>query len=357
MSELKISNVLVVGAGAWGGAIAQLIAGNLFTQNNDSALLLYGNKEFDIKSKHPKLGIKLDDRIQYTCDFECVADFIGAVDCIFFVIPSNVLLEVAEQIKREFDKLDSKLGASHGKKVIPFVICSKGLDGANNCLYSASMEAIFNSDESAAFDYQIGVLSGPNFAKQVALGLPAITNIAFNAIQTARYIAALCENETFSVRCIDDVNGAQILGAYKNVMALAMGMLEGAGYSSNAIAKYLCNCFIEINQLLKVFDGKKDTALEPCGIGDIYLTCTNKESRNTSFGLKVGGYKSFGEYCDSTFVASEKNSAANVTVEGVNAVQSLKQISSTHQRSICSVDVLYKILFEGQEMLALQNLL
>lgn len=349
-----INNVLIIGAGAWGGAIAQLVANNILLEGSKGAkVVLYGNEQFNIKQKHPKLGIFLNQRIEYVQNFLDVAKILKTVECIFLVVPSNALLSVTSQIKESLDSVSRETlenSSKRDRRSIPIVICTKGLDGKNDCLYSDSLHNIFTNHANGAFEYEIGVLSGPNFAKQVAHGFPAVTNIAFENIETAKDVARLCRNDAFAVKCTKDLRGAQILGAYKNVMALAMGMLEGAGYSSNAIAKYLCSCISELEQLLKDFGGNKETILTPCGIGDIYLTCTNKESRNTSFGLNLGKYNTFKEYCDSGYISNNNTDTSNITVEGINAVKSLKQVAGMHKLKLSSIDVLYNILFEGHNI-------
>lgn len=343
MSKKNISNVLVVGAGAWGGAIANLIAGNLCCDSSDdgsrmSSCLLYGNEDFEITQSHPKLGMKLNHKIRYTKHFDEVRDFLEIVDCIFLVVPSNALLEASKQLKNAFDLLNTK-GIM---RTIPIVICTKGLDGENNSLFSESLNKIFSLSSNSIY-YEVGVLSGPNFAKQVALGNHAITNVAFKDISTAEKVSKICANEYFDVKCIQDTSGLQILGAYKNVLALTMGIIEGKGYSTNSIAKYLCSCISEIKKLIKFFGGKESTILEPCGIGDIYLTCTSKESRNTSFGFNIAKYETIGQY-----YSENESKPSEITVEGVNAVKSLKEISDTNNLGLALIEILHNILFNGQ---------
>ena len=303
-------SALVIGAGAWGAAIAQTISQNL------SEVVIYDQAKIDFSAPHPRLGINFAKNIKAIDDLSTFPK----VDAIFFVIPSEVLVSVAKELS---DKLDSN---------IPIVICTKGLDGNKNQLYTQSLSQIFGDDQIFA------ILSGPNFATQVAKEEKSITTIACQDDMTLKFLSEICSTNFFKVEAINDVSGAQILGAYKNVIALTMGFLNGKNMSENFIARFLCNSISELKVLFEYFDADQSTMLSSCGIGDIYLTSTSTESRNYSFGKQLAAET------DAKRLMEENK----ITVEGVKAVLSFYNIAKNGNFSLKIVDTLYKILYENK---------
>lgn len=303
-------SALVIGAGAWGAAIAETISHNL------SEVMIYDKFQPDLSKPHPRLGIHFAKNIKTIDDLsDC-----PAVDVIFFVIPSEVLISVAKELS---NKVSSNT---------PIVICTKGLDGKANQLYTQSLSKIFGKSQVFA------ILSGPNFATQVAIQEKSITTIACQDNDALELLSEICSTNFFKVEAINDVNGAQILGAYKNVIALTMGFLKGKHMSENFIARFLCNSVSELKILFEYFDADQSTILSSCGIGDIYLTSTSTESRNYSFGQKLAQEQN----------AKQLMKENKITVEGVKAVLSFYNIAKNGGFSLKIVDTLYKILYENK---------
>lgn len=209
-----------------------------------------------------------------------------------------------------------------------YVICSKGID----------KEGLLLSQVAAKYlpSERIAILSGPNFAKDIMYGDLTVTNIACADIALAQEIARTISGNKFMAYPIDDVISVQLCGAYKNVLAIAVGILKSLGHLPNALAALVCYGIEELKILIKAFNGKEQTLLEPCGIGDIYLTCGSLDSRNTSFGMLVaGGMLDIKEYL------------LNNTVEGVEALICFHKIAKDRDLKLVIIDLLYSIIMEN----------
>ena len=140
-------------------------------------------------------------------------------------------------------------------------------------------------------DAPVAVLSGPSFAREVAEGLPTAVTIAATERQTAAEFAALFHSEVFRVYTHDDVVGAEVGGAVKNVMAIAAGVADGLRFGANARAALIARGLAEITRLGIALGGRAETFTGLAGLGDLVLTCTDDQSRNRRFGLALAAGK------------------------------------------------------------------
>ena len=134
----------------------------------------------------------------------------------------------------------------------------------------------------------MGVLSGPNFAHEVARGLPAAAVLAAADAALAAHLARVIATDTFRVYAGGDVVGVQVGGAAKNVIAIAAGAVAGAGLGENARAAIITRGIAELSRLIAALGGRAGTAAGLSGLGDLVLTCTGASSRNYSLGLALG---------------------------------------------------------------------
>ena len=130
-------------------------------------------------------------------------------------------------------------------------------------------------------------MSGPNFALEVAKDLPAATLIAAKQDGTAKKVAKLIQSKTFRPYLSNDVIGAQIAGALKNIYAIACGIAVGKHFGENAVASIISRGFAEICLVGKAFRAKKETLSGLSGMGDLFLTCSSKKSRNFTLGTEL----------------------------------------------------------------------
>lgn len=263
--------ITVIGAGAWGLSIASLIAENkhLVCIYERSILAAAKVNKYLISKKVPAIA---------TTDFKSsVAD----AEFIFIVVPSDAVLSVFKLLLKE--KIPQKT------KV---VICSKGLESQGLKLFSQSFEEHFPKNK-------LVVLSGPNFAGEVRDRLPTITSLASKDSKTSKEVAQILKNNHFSCVLSDDVVLAQIFGAIKNIFAIGCGIIDGLKLGENAKAALITKGSIEAAALASKLGGNPENFISPFGLGDLFLTCSSKKSRNNSLGVLIGSGKKIKEIVNS----------------------------------------------------------
>jgi glycerol-3-phosphate dehydrogenase (NAD(P)+) len=200
----------------------------------------------------------------------------------------------------------------------PVIICAKGVEQHTNRL---PLEVL----AECAPDSPGAVLSGPNFAHEVAAGLPAAAVIAADDPALRETIAARLSTATFRLYTNDDPIGTQLGGAAKNVIAIAAGAVTGAGLGENARAALVTRGLAELRRLTEAAGGKPETVMGLSGLGDLLLTCTGRSSRNFSLGHALGT----GQGLAATLAAS-----AGV-VEGVATAEALIARAGPIELPIC----------------------
>lgn len=254
----------VIGAGAWGTALAQMLS------SDGSAVLLWAY-EAEVVSAINQGHINplylpsasLAPTIRATGD---LAD-LATCEIVLVVTPAQVLGTVLAGL------------ASPPRDL---VLCSKGID-------AASGELMNDVARRAAPGSIIAVLSGPTFAHEVAAGLPTAVTLACagGEPQWARLAPAL-SRPAFRLYYSDDVTGAEIGGAIKNVLAIACGVVDGLGLGQNARAALIARGFSEMLRFGEALGARAETLAGLCGLGDLVLTCSSTSSRNFSFGKALG---------------------------------------------------------------------
>ncbi len=265
MSEV-IETVGVVGAGAWGTALATVV-----TRAGRRAVVWAREPEVanSINESHEnKLflpGIKLAPAVTATNDF---AD-LGAADALFLVCPAQATRAVASAL------------APHVKAGTPVVVCAKGIEQQSGALLSdVLVEALPLA--------QVSVLSGPSFAADVAHGLPTAVTLASASMEDARRLADALAIPSFRPYLSDDIIGAQVGGALKNVLAIACGIVEGKGFGASARAALTARAFAELQRFGVAQGARPETLGGLSGLGDLILTCNSTQSRNMSLGVALG---------------------------------------------------------------------
>ena len=254
----------VIGAGAWGTALAQMLAGD-----GRNVLLWAYEPEvaeaINTQSRNPLYlpSASLAPTIRATCD---LADFV-AIETVLVVTPAQVLGRV--------------LGGL-AKPPRDLVLCSKGIEaGTGRLMNDVAREA---SPGSA-----IAVLSGPTFAHEVAAGLPtAVTLACSGGREQWERLAPAIARPAFRPYYSDDVTGAEIGGAVKNVLAIACGVVEGLGLGQNARAALIARGYAEMLRFGEARGAEGETLAGLCGLGDLVLTCSSTASRNFSLGKALG---------------------------------------------------------------------
>lgn len=263
---MNIQRVGVIGAGAWGTALALTAkrAGRdvvLWALEPDVVLAI--TKEHRNQAFLP--DVLLDPAITATGDMALAAH----ADVLLLVPPAQHLRATCVALK------------DHLPAHIPLVICAKGIEKGTCALMTAIVEEILPSHPTL-------ILSGPTFAKDVALGLPTAVTLATDQPDLGRAIAAALKTKTFRPYVSGDRIGVEVGGAAKNVLAIGCGIAEGKGLGANARAALLTRGLAEIVRLALACGGRAETLMGLAGLGDLVLTASSMQSRNFSLGVALG---------------------------------------------------------------------
>ena len=315
----------VIGAGAWGTALSNILAKNhnIVLWAKEKKVCENINKHNENKRFLPK--IKLSKKIKCTTEIKDIC----SCDILFLVIP-------VQYLSAELSKLKNSLNT----KTI-FVCCSKGLEMSSLKLPSQIVSSIFPKNK-------IAVISGPNFASEIAKGLPAATVVASKNEEVSEKIAKLIKSTTLRPYLSNDIIGSQIAGALKNIYAIASGIVVGKKYGENAVASIISRSFAEITTVAKSMDAKKSTLAGLSGMGDLFLTCSSKESRNFSLGIDLAKGKTLNEIIQKKFSIAE----------GAFTVRALKKLADKEKLDLPINEAVYRVLYRKKNIdSAIQELL
>lgn len=271
MAEGMKGHIAIMGAGAWGTALAIQAerAGQramLWARDPARAALIQQSR----RNERLLPGVALPEGISVTADGSQALE--GAA-LILLVVPAQALRPVLQSLPA--------LPA-------PVLICAKGVEAGSLLL---PLEILADTHPAVA----AGVLSGPNFAHEIARGLPAAAVVASHDAGLRALGVARLGSAGFRLYGGDDPVGAEIGGAAKNVIAIAAGAVMGAGLGENARAALITRGLAEIARLTSALGGRADTVAGLSGLGDLLLTATGPGSRNTSLGMALGRGESLTE--------------------------------------------------------------
>jgi len=272
--EQKIS---IIGAGAWGSALAIHLAKN----SNPSflqSIFLFSKSQKQIKEINSlHTNSKIFPGIKFPANIIASADFPSDCDFLFLVIPSKNL-----------DEFFAELTAKKLKESCILVLCTKGIASDGKGLITDKIISILEKSGSTfkKLAKNLVILSGPNFAIEVAKNLPTITSIASDNKKAAQKVIDLLSGKNFLAIYLPDMRCAEICGAFKNVMAIGCGLVEGLKLGENCKAALVLRGIAEIQLLCKKLSASQDLT-NAAGFGDIFLTCSSRKSRNFSLGLEL----------------------------------------------------------------------
>lgn len=253
----------VIGGGAWGTALASVAA-------RDGAPVLLWAREPEvveaINAVHENplflAGVPLPVSIEATGDFEALS----GCEALLVVVPTQFVRSILSEIP---------VGAA------PLVLCAKGIEAGTRLLVSEVAHQVKP-------EAPIAVLSGPTFAHEVAAGQPTAVTLACANEAVGQRLADRLASPAFRPYASNDVIGAEIGGAVKNVLAIACGVVEGAGLGQNARAALIARGFAEMTRFGLARGARAETLAGLSGLGDLVLTCSSTSSRNFSLGVGLG---------------------------------------------------------------------
>lgn len=307
----------VLGAGSYGTALAVLLA-----RNGHDVQLWARNSKHVAEMQQAKQNSKYLPDVSFP-DNLLVTDKIDAAlkgqPIILVAVPSHAFRDTLHLIKPYVDE---------GSKL---VWASKGLDPQSGDLLGNVLKHILGDVMPHA------ILSGPTFAKEMAIGMPTAITLAANNDEFAEQLALALHNERFRVYTSDDIVGVQVGGAVKNVVAIGAGIADGLGYGANARTALITRGLAEMTRLGVAAGGKQETFNGMAGMGDLVLTCTDNQSRNRRFGLALGKGAS----------RDEAEQAIGQVVEGVRNAKEVKMLAERLGVEMPISDAIYRIIYEG----------
>ena len=271
---MAFQNIAVLGAGAWGSALANVAARAgrdvvLWARDSKAAADITQSRE------NPRLpGVKLHDSVIVTGAIAAACN----AEAILLAVPAQALRAVVAAI-------DDYVASG-----TPLIACAKGIEQQTGKFMT---EVIAESAPSAL----PAILSGPSFAADVSRGLPTAVTLAAPDEEVAAALAQALGSATFRPYHATDVRGVEIGGGAKNVLAIAAGIVQGRGLGASAAAALTTRGFAELARFGKAFGARPETLMGLSGLGDLILTCSSAQSRNFSLGIALGQGRTPEEAC------------------------------------------------------------
>ncbi len=319
----EINKTAVIGAGNWGTALAKLLA------DKGEQVVLWGHDPAQIdalrrdrENRKYLPGATLPASLQPVDNLDCVAD----CDCVVMVVPSHGFRQVFSTL------------VPHLQPGTFLVSAVKGIEIGSRQTMNQIMESELAHTNKQGTMFS-GVLTGPSFADEVAVGQPTAITVGFADIDAARTVQHLFSTSFFRVYTSTDIIGLEISAAMKNVIAIATGISDGLGYGLNTRAALITRGLAEITRLGVKLGAHPLTFSGLGGLGDLVLTCTGSLSRNRTVGLKLGEGRTLKQALDEmTMVA-----------EGVKTTKSCYNLAASVAVEMPILEQTYQILYENKD--------
>ncbi len=305
------------GTGAYGMALSSILVHNgcevtmwtKFEEEKDNLIKTRGNEKLIP-------NFKIDDSIIVTTNIEeCIKD----KELLIVAIPAAFVNDLCISMKPYVDN-------NH------IIIATKGIEQGTGLFINEILNKHLNTKN-------IGVISGPTFAKDLVEKMPAGLTVASKNPETILIAKKALQNEYIKLRDSHDITGVEICGSIKNVIALAAGMLDGMNANDSTKAMLITEALNDMQEILDAFGCTKKTVLTFAGIGDLLLTCTSVKSRNFSFGRLIGEKKTRAEI---------KEYLRTTTVEGYYTLESIYNLLKDKEVVIPIIDLIYEIAVKGK---------
>lgn len=313
-------NIGVIGAGAWGTTLADLLAKKghavtLWAYEADLVERMRQNRKNDLYLS----GFTLDDRLEFTHD---LAEVTAGKEMLVLVAPSQVMRHVVRQAE------------PHMAPGTILVSAAKGIENDSLLPMSEVLREILPEEKFRRLVF----LSGPTFAREVAAEMPTAVTVAAADEEVARQVQELFSCHYFRVYRSSDVIGVELGGALKNVIAVAAGICDGLGYGYNARAALISRGLVEMTRIGVAMGAQEKTFHGLSGMGDLVLTCTGDLSRNRTVGLELGRGRKLEEVL----------SGMRVVAEGLKTALSAYQLAAKLGVVTPIINEMYRILYEAK---------
>jgi glycerol-3-phosphate dehydrogenase (NAD(P)+) len=310
-----MTKIAVIGGGAWGTALAQTMA------NEQRDVLIWARNAAVVQSintRHENTlylpNMPLHPAIHATDSLSAT----GQSDLLLIVTPAQHVRATLQGLKGEI------------ARGTPVVVCAKGIEMKTGLLMSQV------ADEEVP-NAHFGILTGPTFAGEIARGLPSAVTIAAKDKDLAERIRDMVASKILRPYVSDDLLGAQIGGAVKNVIAIAAGVVAGRKLGDSARAALITRGLAEMGRLASAMGARRETLMGMCGVGDLILTASSMQSRNYSLGFQLGEGRTLEQ------VLGERRSVT----EGVYTAAALKTMAQKHAVDMPICEAVNQYLNEG----------
>ena len=313
--------ITVLGAGGWGTTLAILLH-----YNGHNVTLWEYKKSYARELNKKRIntdylpGIKIPSEINITPDLEESTD---DKNLIVLAVPSQYLRKIIKKVKYSFIK----------NAVL--VSVSKGIEKDT----TMTMSRMLMDVHSSLSENQIGVISGPSHAEEVSRRIPTAVVAASVDIETSKTIQAAFMTSYFRVYSSTDILGVELGGAFKNIIAIGAGIIDGAGFGDNTKAAIMTRGVAEISRLGLAIGAKPETFAGLSGMGDLIVTCMSKHSRNRYVGEQIGKGKKLKEVLKSM----------EQVAEGVDTTRSAKELAEKNNIETPITNEVHKILYEDKD--------
>lgn len=315
------SRIGVIGAGSWGTTLANLLAEKGFIVD------LWAREQIVIdKIRNERMndiflpGVRLNKELRVSGYFE---EVLSEKEVILVAVPSHVFREVLKNIKPFL------------KPEMSIITATKGIENKTLMVMSQVAEDVLPEEINRNFS----CLAGPSFAKEVSQKFPTAITIASKDLAHAEILQKVFYTEYFRVYITQDLMGAQLGGALKNVIAIAAGTGDGLKFGHNARAALITRGLAEITRLGVAMGANPLTFAGLAGMGDLVLTCTGDLSRNRTVGIKIGKGMKLEEIIE----------GMNTVAEGIKTARSAYNLSKKIEVDMPITTEVYQILYEGKD--------
>ena len=265
--------IAVLGAGAWGTALAILAA------RSGRRVLLWARDQANVEDmRRTRANARRLPGVNFTAAIEPTTDLAQIADArvILAATPAQGMRDVA------------RAAAPFVCEGTDWIVCAKGIERGTHAFMS---DVLANEAPHAV----AAILSGPSFAADVAAGLPTAVTLAARDAERAERLGRLLDTPSFRLYRSTDVRGAEIGGAAKNVLAIACGIAAGRGLGASAVAALTARSFAELTRFGRAFGARPETLMGLSGLGDLVLCCATLQSRNFALGHALGQGRTLAE--------------------------------------------------------------
>jgi len=309
-------NITVLGAGAWGTALAKVLR-----ENGHAVTLWARNANALANIQRSRHNVRYLPGMELPGDWACEPDLRRAAngkDCVVVAIPSKGFREVATQLR--------------GSSAI-LVSVTKGIEFDTG----KTMCGVLRECSPSA---RVAALSGPTFALEVARGIPTAIVCASEDAETRHTVQQLFHRTTFRVYRSADLLGVELGGALKNIIAIAAGVCDGLGFGDNSKAALITRGIAEVRRLGVACGAQAETFAGLSGLGDLTLTCFSRQSRNRELGERIGR----GEKMDGIMSGTPK------LAEGYPTTRSAHRLARKLNIETPIIDEVHAMLYEGKDV-------